>query len=203
MRWALSALFLSFSMLAVSAAAYGQDAPKPVNPFGGGDAGGQPPAPPPANPFGGGDVGQQPAAAQAAAPDPTGGDPAKQQKLLDDMVAKKVLFKASVKGRQASLWVGSAYAELPEDEQTNLARAAYKIWVIGTEAKFKGPMSIFLSDGQKPGTRLGMYVTTLRGDGLKLARSKKQQQQLGFDQGFVPPVVPVQPAEDPNDPFGM
>ncbi|HEY5314684.1 MAG TPA: hypothetical protein VIK18_19275 [Pirellulales bacterium] len=202
MRWRLSALLLSCSMLAVSPAARAQDAPQPVNPFGGG-GGNQPPAPPPANPFGGGDVGQQPAApAQAAAPDPTGGDPAKQQKLLDEMVAKKVLFKANVKGRQASLWVGNDFAELPEDQQTNLARAAYKIWVIGTEPKFKGPMTLYLSDGQKPSARLGMYVVTLRGDGLKLLRSKRQQQAT-YNAGFVPPVAPVEPPEDPNDPFNM
>jgi hypothetical protein len=156
------------------------------------------------NPFGGGDAAQQPAApAQAAVVDPTGGDPAKQQKLLDEMVEKKVLFKASVKGRQASLWVGSGFVELPEDKQTNLARAAYKIWVTGTEAKFKGPMAIYLSDGQKPGSRLGMYVVTLRGDGLKLYPSKRQQQQAAFDTGFVPPMAPVQPPEDPNDPFNQ
>lgn len=204
MRWGLSARLFVLSWLAISSAALAQEAPQPVNPFGGGAAGGQPPAPPPANPFGGGEVAQQAAPAAQAAPDPTGGDPAKQQKLLDEMVGKKVLYKASVKGRQASLWVGSGFVDLPEDQQTNLARAAYKVWVIGTESKFKGPMAIYLSDGQKPGSRLGMYITTVKGDGLKLARSKKQQQQVGFDGGgFTPPAQPVEPPEDPNDPFNM
>lgn len=201
---ALPVLFMVLAALPVLA----QDAPQPNNPFQGGGGADQPPAPPPMNPFAGGDLGPQaPAPVQGAlgggaAADPTGGDPAKQKQLLDDMVAKKVVYKANVKGRTASLWVADGFAELAEDQQLSLARAAYKIWVVGTEAKFKGPMSIFLSDGEKPGLRLGMYVSTLKGDGLKMMRSKKQQ-QTALEPGFVPPVVPVEPPADPNDPFNQ
>jgi hypothetical protein len=206
MRWGTSALLLIVSVVVFSPAAGAQNvsAPKPVNPFGPGGAVDQPPAPQPVNPFGGGEAAPQPAAAPAV--DPTGGDPAKQQQLLDDMVAKKVIYKAHVKGRTASLWVGAPFAELPADQQTNLARAAYKVWVIGTEGKFKGPMTILLSDGQKSGARLGLYYVGIKGDGVKIFRTNRGQQQQagGFDPGFFPPpVAPVEPADDGSDPFNM
>lgn len=212
MRFSLSALLVLASVLMLPAAVRAQDpaAPKPVNPFGGGGATDQPPAPPPINPFATGDAAPQAAApsptgfAGGAAADATGGDPTRQKQLLEEMVGKKLIFKANVKGRTASLLVGAGFGELPEDQQMSVARAAYKIWVLGESAKFKGPMTIFLSDGEKPGSRLGMYFVTLKGDGMKLARSRRQQQiQPGFDQGFGQPVVPSEPPGDPNDPFGM
>ena len=209
MRWGLSISLVLLSTLIVSPVVRGQGegAPKPVNPFGGG-GGGQPPAPPPVNPFATGDAAPQAAAPSptglsGAAADPTGGDPAKQKQLLDDMVAKKLVFKATVKGRTASLLVGNGFAELPDDQQINVARAAYKVWVIGEETKFKGPMTVFLSDGEKPGARFAMYFVTLKGDGLKLARPKRQQQQPGYDPAFFPPAAPVEPPGDPNDPFNQ
>jgi len=168
----------------------------------------QPAAAPPSNLFGGAapPPAQGPAAAPAAvfgaAPAGASGDSSADSAYIEDLKTKKVIFKANVKGKMASLLVGEAFTTMTEEERTKAIRAAYKCLVLANDAKFKSPMTIFLSDGQRLGPRLGVYTITPKGDGVKYAKPRALAGPVGGpDQQFDPNFVPACPDAVPAGAF--
>jgi hypothetical protein len=189
-----SALLLAASTVAL---AQEPNAPPPSNPFGGGD-GGQPPAPQAVDPFGGGAPANQPAApgaigapAAEATGGELGGDADKEKKWLDDMVEKKVLIKTQLKGKIASMWIGAPFLDLAESDQQMVIRLAYKALIGKENFKIPPAMTIYASDGQRQGPRLGLYKVTAKGEDLKLSLPNPQQLQQ-------PEFIPQQPTTPPD-----
>jgi hypothetical protein len=158
-------------------------------PLGGKAPGQQPPGAPPANLFGGA-APQQPAQAEGAPAAVFGGnaagsaDSAADNAYLEELKTKKVIYKASVKGKLAALWVGEAFTSMTEDERTRVVRVAYKNLVAAGDAKFKNPMTIFLSDGQKLGPRLGVYTITPKGDKVVFVKPRAVAGPIGAVDAF-------------------
>jgi hypothetical protein len=178
--------------------------------LGGQAPGQQPPAGPPANLFGGAAPPQQPAQGAAApaavfgaapAGDAGSADSSADSAYIEEMKAKKVVFKANVKGKLAALWVGEAFTSMTEEERTRVVRAAYKCLVLANDAKFKSPMTIFLSDGQKLGPRLGVYTVTAKGDKVVFAKPRAIAGPIGVADQFGGGNVPVCPACPPPNAF--
>jgi hypothetical protein len=163
-------------------------------PFGGKAPAQQPPAAPPTNLFGGAAPPQQPGAAAptavfggnapAAGADAASGDSTADNAYLEEMKTKKVIFKANVKGKLAALWVGEAFTSMTEEERTRVVRLAYKYLVAAGDAKFKSPMTIFLSDGQKLGPRLGIYKITAKGDSVVFVKPRAAGGPIGAIDAF-------------------
>ena len=180
-------------------------------PLGGKAPAQQPPAGPPANLFGGGAPAQQPgqAAGQgAAAPaalfggnaagaEAPSADSSADNAYLEELKTKKVIYKASVKGKSAALWVGEAFTSMTEEERTRVARVAYKNLILANDAKFKSPMMILLSDGQKTGPRLGVYTITAKGDKVVFVKPRAVAGPIGSADGFGGGGVPQCPACPP------
>jgi hypothetical protein len=159
----------------------------------------QPAAGPPSNLFGGAapPPAQGPAAAPTAvfgaAPAGASADSSADGAYIEDLKTKKVIFKANVKGKMASLLVGEAFTTMNEEERTKAVRAAYKCLVLANDAKFKSPMTIFLSDGQRLGPRLGVYTITPKGDSVKYAKPRALAGPVDGPGQFCPGVVPACP----------
>jgi hypothetical protein len=158
-------------------------------PLGGTAPAQQPPAAPPTNLFGGAAPAQQPAAAAPAAAfggnaDAAAGDSTADNAYLEELKTKKVIFKANVKGKLAALWVGEAFTSMTEEERTRIVRVAYKQLVAAGDAKSKIPMTIFLSDGQRMGPRLGVYTITPKGDKVVFAKPRAVAGPIGAADAF-------------------
>jgi hypothetical protein len=179
-------------------------------PLGGKAPAQQPPAGPPANLFGGGapppqQPGQGAAGPGAAAPAALFGgnaagaeaDSTADNAYLEELKTKKVIYKATVKGKSAALWVGEAFTSMTEEERPRVARVAYKNLILANDAKFKSPMMILLSDGQKTGPRLGVYTITAKGDKVVFAKPRAVAGPIGSADGFGGGGVPQCPACPP------
>ncbi len=186
-------------------------------PLGGKAPAQQPPGGPPSNLFGAGAPPQQPGQgapaqpgavpaalfggnAPAAGAEAPSADSAADNAYLEELKTKKVIYKASVKGKLAALWVGEAFTSMTEDERTRIVRVAYKQLVVANDAKFKSPMTIFLSDGQRMGPRLGVYTITPKGDKVVFVKPRAVAGPIGVVEGFGGG-VPTCPACPPPNAF--
>lgn len=112
-------------------------------------------------------AGQNPLPGAGAPASGSAAAPTDDKTFLDQMMAKKVVYKVLVKGKLVSLWVGAAFIDMEDAERTRIVRAAYKYLAAQGDPKFKSPMPVFLSDGQRQGPRLGLYTVTPKGDNVK------------------------------------
>jgi hypothetical protein len=78
---------------------------------------------------------------------------------------------------------------------------SYKYLVAAGDAKFKSPMTIFLSDGQKLGPRLGVYTITPKGDMVKFVKPRAAAGPIGAVDQFGGGGVPTCPACPPPNAF--
>jgi hypothetical protein len=203
-------LVLGMSSLAVAQAPLGgtapnqPSAPPPSNPLFGGPAPGTQPAAPPATNLGGDApaAGKAPADPKAAAEvkpaaegkaDEKEAAPTSDQQYLAEMIAKNVVFKPVLKGKNASFWVAEKYAELTEADKTRLARAAFDS-LSESDPKLKlTSLKIFLSDGKKLYGLLGLYSKTTKGETVKFSKPKAVAGPIGAgglpDGGLVQPPI--------------